>query len=64
MAEPLYEVSGTHQGELMGVHGTGAEVRFTGMEMNRISGGKIAETWNYVDMLSLMSQVGAMPAAG
>ena len=29
-----YEVTGTHQGELMGMPGTGRALRFTGMEMN------------------------------
>ena len=58
-----YEVTGTLQGELMGVSGTGQEVRFSGMEMNRIANGKLAETWNYVDLMSLLRQIGALPAA-
>ena len=57
----LYEVTGTHQGELMGVPGTGRELRFTGMEMNRVANGKLAETWNYVDLISVLGQIGALP---
>ena len=57
----LYEVTGTHQGELMGVPGTGLELRFTGMEMNRVANGKLAETWNYVDLMSVLGQIGALP---
>jgi len=57
-----YAVTATHQGETMGVPGTGKEIRFTGMEMNRVVDGKLAETWNYADLLSLMQQIGAIPA--
>ena len=56
-----YEVTGTHQGELMGVPGTGRHLRFTGMEMNRVANGKLAETWNYVDLMSVLGQIGAIP---
>ena len=56
-----YEVGGTHRGEIMGMPGTGREIRITGMEMNRVVDGKIVETWNYADALNLMQQVGAIP---
>ena len=36
---------GTHQGELMGIAPTGNQVTVTGIEIVRISGGKIEETW-------------------
>ena len=56
-----YQVTGTHRGELMGVPGTGRELLFTGMEMNRVENGKLAETWNYVDLISVLGQIGALP---
>ena len=59
-----YEVTATHRGETMGVPATGRKIRFTGMEMNRVVGEKLAETWNYADLLSLMQQIGAIPAGG
>jgi hypothetical protein len=30
--------------------------------MNRVSGGKIAETWTIYDALGMMQQIGAMPS--
>jgi steroid delta-isomerase-like uncharacterized protein len=60
----LYEVTATHRGEVMGIPATGRDIQFTGMEMNRIVDGKLAETWNYADLVSLMQQVGAIPSPG
>jgi predicted ester cyclase len=56
--------SGTHQGELMGVAPTGNQVTVTGITINRISGGKIAESWNNFDALGMMQQIGAAPSPG
>ena len=53
--------SGTHQGELMGVAPTGNQVRITGITINRISGGKIEESWTNYDALGMMQQIGAIP---
>jgi steroid delta-isomerase-like uncharacterized protein len=55
-----YEVTGTHQGVVMGVPGSGNPLRFTGMEMSRVVDGRLAETWNYVDLMALLGQVGAI----
>ena len=49
---------GTQQGELMGVAPTGKQVSITGITIHRISGGKIVETWNNFDSLSMMQQLG------
>jgi predicted ester cyclase len=56
--------SGTHQGELMGVAPTGKQVRITGIIINRLSDGKIAESWTNYDALGVMRQIGAIPEAG
>jgi len=56
--------SGTHQGELMGVAPTGNQVRITGITINRLSGGKIVESWSNYDALGMMQQIGAIPERG
>jgi len=56
--------SGTHQGELMGVAPTGNQVRITGITINRVSGGKIVESWSNYDALGMMQQIGAIPEPG
>jgi predicted ester cyclase len=53
--------SGTHQGELMGVAPTGNQVTITGITINRVSGGKIVESWTNYDALGMMRQIGAVP---
>jgi steroid delta-isomerase-like uncharacterized protein len=53
--------SGTHQGELMGVAPTGKQVTITGITINRLSGGKIAESWTNYDALGMMRQISAVP---
>ncbi len=55
---------GTHEGELMGVPPSGNRVEVSGMTLNRISGGKIAETWTNYDALGMMRQIGAIPEPG
>lgn len=52
---------GTHPGELIGIPPTGKEVTITGMDILRISNGKIAEIWHQEDMLGMMQQLGVIP---
>lgn len=52
---------GTHRGELMGVAPTGKQVTASGISIHRISGGRIAETWNNYDALGMLQQIGAIP---
>ena len=52
---------GTHQGELMGLAPTGAQVRMTGITISRIAEGKVAEDWTNFDALGMMQQIGAIP---
>jgi steroid delta-isomerase-like uncharacterized protein len=49
---------GTHQGELMGMAPTGKKVSISGITIHRIAGGKIVETWNNFDSLSMVQQLG------
>jgi steroid delta-isomerase-like uncharacterized protein len=59
-----YTVRATHQGPLMGLPATGKSVTFGGISIYRIAEGKIAEEWFGDDIMSLMQQLGAVPAPG
>jgi hypothetical protein len=50
-----------HRGEFMGVAPTGNQVEMGAMDLVRVAGGKIAETWSNVDMMTMMRQLGAIP---
>ena len=45
----------------MGVPPSGSRVEVSGITINRVSGGKIAETWANYDALGMMQQIGAIP---
>jgi predicted ester cyclase len=51
-------VTGTHEGEYMGVAPTGRSVTYNEIFILRFVGGRIAETWGVVDVLSQMRQLG------
>ncbi|MFB6227938.1 MAG: ester cyclase [Halobacteriales archaeon] len=53
-----YSVSGTHEGEYLGIQPTGREVEWTGIAMYRIDDGEIAEIWIESDQLGLLEQLG------
>jgi steroid delta-isomerase-like uncharacterized protein len=55
-------VTGTHRGEYMGLPPTGRSVTYDEIIIGRFVGGRIAETWAVVDVLSQMRQLGAIPA--
>jgi steroid delta-isomerase-like uncharacterized protein len=54
----------THRGELMGVPASGKRVEMRALNIHRILEGKIAHAESVVDMMSLMQQIGAIPAPG
>jgi predicted ester cyclase len=56
-----WTATGTRQGEFMGMPPTGKPVRFSGIYIYRIAGGRIAEIWVSLDALGLMQQLGAIP---
>jgi steroid delta-isomerase-like uncharacterized protein len=53
-----FTASGTHQGDLMGVAGTGETIALRGINVFRISDGKIVERWGQLDQLGLLQQLG------
>jgi hypothetical protein len=55
-------VTGTHQGDYMGVPPTGKSVTYNEIFIFRFVNGRIAETWGVVDVLSQMKQIGVIPA--
>ena len=56
-------VTGTHQGEYMGIPPTGKSVTYNEIFIVRFTGGRIAETWGIVDVFSQMKQLGALSAS-
>ena len=52
---------GTHQGELHGIAPTGRVGEINGMDLLRIVGGRIVESWPCFDALGLLRQLGAIP---
>jgi steroid delta-isomerase-like uncharacterized protein len=54
-------VTGTHQGEYMGLPPTGKSITYNEIFIFRFAGGRIAETWGVVDILSQMRQLGVIP---
>ena len=59
-----WRATGTHNGELMGIPPTGKQVTVTGIGIDRISGGKIVESWGEFDALGMMQQLGVVPMPG
>ena len=55
---------GTHKGDLAGISPTGKKVTFRGIQMQRISNGKIAEEWAGFNTLGALQVIGAVPRLG
>lgn len=55
-------LTGTHRGEMAGMAATGKSVEFGTTDIIRVQDGKVAEHWGTTDNLSLMQQLGAIPA--
>ena len=56
-----FSVRGTHSGSFMGIAPTGREATWRGVNIYRVSGGRIRETWQLADGLGLLRQLGAAP---
>jgi steroid delta-isomerase-like uncharacterized protein len=57
------KATATHQGEFMGVPPTGKRVELELIDIMRFNGaGLVCEHWGVADMLSLMQQLGVVPA--
>jgi steroid delta-isomerase-like uncharacterized protein len=58
-----YTMTGTHRGDFAGVPPTGKAVVAQSMAFYRLADGKIVEERAQLDMLSVLEQLGAVPAA-
>jgi predicted ester cyclase len=58
-----WTLRGTPTASMMGVAPTGKEVTFSGITFLRLEGGRFVEWWGQWDVMSLMRQIEAMPAA-
>ena len=54
--------SGVHTGSFLGVPATGKRVQMSGLTIHRVANGKLVEHWAQIDALSLLAQIGAIPA--
>ncbi len=55
-------VTGTHQGEYMGMQPTGKSIKYNEIFIFRFVNGRVAETWGVADVLSQLRQLGAIRA--
>ena len=53
--------SGMHSGDWLGIPATGQRITFCGMDISRLTDGRMAEHWTRVDVLSLLQQMGVIP---
>jgi steroid delta-isomerase-like uncharacterized protein len=56
-------ITGTHQGEYMGIPPTGKTVTYNEIFIFRFDNGRIAETWGVVDVFLQMQQLGVIPSS-
>ena len=64
MVAVRWTLTGTNQGELMGVPPTGVPVEFEGNSIIRFDGGKYAEIWSSWDVRVMWLQLGVNPPLG
>jgi predicted ester cyclase len=53
----------THRGEFLGVAPTGKTVSVSVLDLTRLRNGQIVEEWERFDLLNILTQLGASPAA-
>jgi len=53
--------SGTHVGDFLGIPATNKSFSVAGIDIYRVSDGKLAEHWHVVDQLSMLQQLGLIP---
>ena len=59
-----YTAWGTNEGELLGMPPTGERMKVTGIDIFRMTGGKIAEWWHNDDFLGLLQHLSMVPLLG
>lgn len=56
-----WKLEGTQSYRLMGIEASHRFVSVTGIRIDRIENGRIAETWNQWDTMGMLRQLGAVP---
>ncbi|OFX16893.1 hypothetical protein A3K71_01720 [archaeon RBG_16_50_20] len=55
-------MKGTHKGNFMNIPATGKQMSVEGIDILRISNGRAVEHWGVTDNLTMMQQLGLVPA--
>jgi len=55
-------MTGTHKGEFAGIKATGKKIRVQVIEIMRFARGRMTDHWGIVDQMSMMQQMGVIPA--
>jgi steroid delta-isomerase-like uncharacterized protein len=58
-----WKATGVHSGDFNGIPSTGRHVSLTGISIDRVTGGKIVESWEVTDDVGLLRQLGLLPSA-
>ncbi len=56
-----FTLTGTHEGDFLGIPPTGKRINVSGTSIFRIANGRIVEHWGEEDVLGWMQQLGAIP---
>ena len=59
-----FKLTGTHQGEIMGVEPTGKEVEFSGIHIGKLNNGELSKGWCVINISGLMQQLGVVEGPG
>jgi steroid delta-isomerase-like uncharacterized protein len=57
-----YTITGTHQGEFLGIAPTGRKISARGVQIARFENGKLVERWGSSDELGILQQLGVKAA--
>ncbi|MBV8515322.1 MAG: ester cyclase [Acidobacteria bacterium] len=57
-----YTITGTHQGDFMGIAPTGRKISARGVQIARFENGKLVERWGSSDQLGILQQIGVKAA--
>ena len=57
-----FTLTGRHDGDFLGVPGTGTPITLPGITILHFRGGRCVERWSTADLLGVLVQIGAVPA--